>query len=260
MDLWDFIKRYYIDSIVYKEGYNIVNTITWAVILVLAVYLLYRFLEKRFEIDEKFILATCPYIFLGSFARVVEDAGFLAPPISYLFMSPFIFFLIFFLAFPALMLSRKFGKYYIPYALVGIISSLSVLFILVLNLRILNPLVLPSSISLALLASFAYFAVFKNSRNFSSFSVMFAHMFDGFASFMGIKYHGYVEIHVIPSFIVDNFGAEALPIVKFAVIALILQLIETEKNKNLRNFIKLALLILGLAPALRNAVRITFGV
>ncbi len=29
MDLWGFIKEYYIDSIVYKEGYNIVNTLTW---------------------------------------------------------------------------------------------------------------------------------------------------------------------------------------------------------------------------------------
>jgi uncharacterized membrane protein len=260
MDLWSFIKRYYIDSIVYKEGYNIVNTLTWAAILVLVAYFLYRFLEKRFEIDEKFILATVPYVFLGSFSRIVEDAGFLNPPTSYLFMSPFIFFLIFLLAFPILIVSRKIKKYYIPYAFVGILSSFAVLVLLILNLRIVNPLVLPSSISMALLVSFAFFAIFKTTRNFASFSVMFAHMFDGFASFMGISYHGYVEIHVLPGFIVEYLGPIALPLVKFAVITLVLLIVESEENKNLRNFIKLALLILGLGPALRNALRITFAV
>ncbi|MEM2022720.1 MAG: DUF63 family protein, partial [Archaeoglobaceae archaeon] len=49
MDLWKFVKEYYIDSIVYKEGYNIVNTLTWAIILILAVVLLYRYLSKRLE-------------------------------------------------------------------------------------------------------------------------------------------------------------------------------------------------------------------
>jgi uncharacterized membrane protein len=85
-------------------------------------------------------------------------------------------------------------------------------------------------------------------------------MFDGFASFMGISYHGYVEIHVLPGFIVEYLGPIALPLVKFAVIALVLLIVESEENKNLRNFIKLALLILGLGPALRNALRITFAV
>ena len=94
MGIWEFIKKYYIDSIVYKQGNNIVNTLTWAVILVIAVILIYRYLSRRLEFDNKFVLANVAFVVLGSSIRVVEDAGFLLPPISYFFMTPFILSLI----------------------------------------------------------------------------------------------------------------------------------------------------------------------
>ncbi|MCS7130932.1 MAG: DUF63 family protein [Archaeoglobaceae archaeon] len=263
MDLWGFIKEYYIDSIVYKEGYNIVNTLTWAIILVIAVFLLYKFLEKRFEIDGKFIMATIPYVVLGSSARVVEDAGFLQPPISYVFMSPFIFFLIFLLAFPTLLISRRFfgEKYFLPYSSLGIVFAILTLLLLFLNLRIENPLVLPYGIFGALLIASLFYLIPAKTRNLLSASVMFAHMLDGFETFLGVQYHGYVEIHVLPGIITDMFGAIALPIVKFGIIGSILYFLDTSKEKeSLKNFLKFVLLVLGLAPALRNGMRIMFGV
>lgn len=263
MDLWEFVKKYYIDSIVYKEGYNIVNTFTWAIILVIAVFLLYRFLEKRFKIDSKFILANVPYVILGSSARVVEDAGFLQPPVSYIFMSPMIFFLIFFLAFPTLVISKRFAneKYYISYSLVGLTFALFTLALLFLNLNVKDPLVLPYGIAGAFLVALAFYLLPMKTRNLLSASVMFAHMLDGFETFLGVEYHGYVEIHVLPGFIVEKFGAIALPIAKFGVIGTVLYLIDSSDEKeNLKNFLKFVLLVLGLAPALRDGLRIMFGV
>lgn len=263
MDVWGFIKEYYIDSIVYKEGYNIVNTITFAIILVVAVYLLYRFLEKRFEIDKKFVLSTIPYIILGSSARVIEDAGFLKPPISYLFMSPFIFFIIFFIAFPGLIVSRRFAneRYYYPYFAIGLVSTIVPLSLLFTNLEIVNPLVIPYGFLMATTISAVFYAVSSKTRNVLSLGVMFSHMLDGFVTFIGIQYHGYVEIHVLPSLIVETLGALALPVIKFIVIGGILYIIDTSEEKDsLKNFIKLALLVFGLAPALRNGLRISFGV
>lgn len=263
MDLWDFVKKYYIDSIVYKEGYNVVNTLTFALILLVAVYLLYRFLEKRFSIDGKFVLSTIPYVLLGSSARVVEDAGFLKPPISYAFMSPFIFFLIFFLAFPTLLIAKRFAKenYHAPYSAVGLIAAIIPLFLLFTNLKVINPLVLPYGFLMATVVSAAFYLALPRTRNLLSLAVMFSHMLDGFVTFIGIQYHGYVEIHVLPSMIVEKIGAFALPIVKFAVISGILYFVDSSREKDdLKNFIKLALLVFGLAPALRNGLRITFGV
>lgn len=263
MDVWAFIKKYYIDSLVYKEGYNVVNTVTFAIILLVAVYLLYRFLEKRFTIDKRFVLSTIPYILFGSSVRVVEDAGFLSPPISYLFMSPFIFFLIFFLAFPTLLLAKKFAgeKYYVPYSTLGLIVAVIPFVLLFTNLKIVNPLVLPYGLSMAVVVSAFFYLALIKTRNLLSVAVMFSHMLDGFVTFIGIQYHGYVEIHVLPSMIVETIGAFALPVVKFVVIAGILYFIDTSDEKDdLKNFIKLALLVFGLAPALRNGLRITFGV
>ncbi|MCS7119293.1 MAG: DUF63 family protein [Archaeoglobaceae archaeon] len=263
MDIWGFIKKYYIDSIVYKEGYNVVNTITWAVILVLAVFLLYRFLDRRFRIGHKFVLATIPYIILGASARVVEDAGFLQPPISYLFMSPLIFFLIFFIAFSTLIISKRLlgEKYYAPYALIGTSFAVGVSILLFSNLKIVHPLVIPYAMSFALLTTTGYYVISRKTRNILSILVMFSHMLDGFASFIGIQYHGYVEIHVLPGLIVDNFGPIALPVVKFIIVGFILYFIEVGKEKeNLKNFIKFVLIVFGFAPALRNGLRITFEV
>ncbi|MEM1578675.1 MAG: DUF63 family protein, partial [Archaeoglobaceae archaeon] len=244
------------------EGYNVVNTITWAVILVVTVFLLYRYLEKRFEINWKFIFATMPYIILGSASRVVEDAGFLSPPVSYVFMSPFIFFLIFLLAFPSLLISRRFfgANYYKVYAAIGLVCAISTLLLLFLNLRIENPLVLPYGIIFALSIT-SVFSLIPKTRNLLSLAVLFAHMLDGFESYLGIQYHNYVEIHVIPNLLVDKFGAVSLPVVKFIAISSILYLIDSSNEKeNLKNFIKLVLLVFGLAPALRNGLRIMFGV
>lgn len=263
MDLWGFIKEYFIDSIVYKEGYNVVNTLTWAIILVIAVFLLYKFLEKRFEIDMKFILANVPYIILGSSARVVEDAGFLQPPISYVFMSPFIFFLIFLLAFPTLLISKRFAedRYYIPYSIVGLSFAIATLFLLFLNLNVYNPLVLPYGLIGAFIVAISFYFLPMKTKNLLSASVMFAHMLDALETFIGVQYHGYVEIHVLPGFLIEKFGAVALPIVKFGVIGAVLFLIDSSKEKqSLKNFLKFVLLVLGLAPALRDGLRITLGV
>ncbi|MEM1577200.1 MAG: DUF63 family protein, partial [Archaeoglobaceae archaeon] len=65
----------------------------------------------------------------------------------------------------------------------------------------------------------------------------------------------------LPELIVQNFGPIALPIAKFAVIGLVLYLIDaSEEKESLKNFLKFALLVLGLGPALRNGLRITFAV
>ena len=43
----DFIYKYYIDPIRYGEAYTIVDTLTYALILIISVYLVYRWLSKK---------------------------------------------------------------------------------------------------------------------------------------------------------------------------------------------------------------------
>lgn len=264
MDIfWNFIKEYYIDSIVYKEGYNPVNTLTWALILILAVVLIYRYLEKRIKIDRKFVYANIPYILLGSSVRVVEDAGFLTPPLSYIFMSPFIYMLVFAIAFPTLVVSiRKFGDgYYRPYSAVGLALSLGILILLFANLKTVYWWVIPAGLALSAAISSIFFLICpKAMKNDLSVLVMFSHMLDGFETYFGITYLGYWELHVLPRFLIERFGAISLPVVKFFVFFAILYLLDTsEEEEKLKNYIKFVLIVLGLAPGLRDGIRMMFA-
>ena len=261
--LWNFIKEYYIDSVVYKEGYNPVNTLTWALILILAVVLIYRYLEKRIKIDRKFVYANISYIILGSSVRVVEDSGFLTPPLSYIFMSPLIYVIIFAIAFPTLVTSiRKLGdEYYKPYSAVGLALSISVLILLFANLQTVHWWVIPAGIALSAAVSFAFFLISpKAMKNDLSLLVMFSHMLDGFETYFGITYLGYWELHVLPRFLIEKFGAISLPVVKFFVFFAILYLLDTsDEDEKLKNYIKFVLIVLGLAPGLRDGIRMMFA-
>src|SRR3989338_346739 len=74
MVLPDFIQQYYIDPIKYNTGYNVVNTLTYTVILIAAIVIVYKLLKKmNVKIDRKFFYAVIPFIALGSILRVYED-------------------------------------------------------------------------------------------------------------------------------------------------------------------------------------------
>ena len=91
----DFIYKYYIDPIKTGQAYNVVDTLTYAIILVIGVYLLYRWMssstylaESGFSFDRTFILATVPYVILGGLLRVIEDTGMITSDWKYLLDHP----------------------------------------------------------------------------------------------------------------------------------------------------------------------------
>lgn len=88
-NITDWIYRYYIHPIIYDTSYNPVDTITWGLLLGLAVLGLVR-LFRRYNLvmDERLVLSTLPYILAGSSLRVVEDARLIEPPWSYLLITP----------------------------------------------------------------------------------------------------------------------------------------------------------------------------
>ena len=261
--IWDFIKKYYIDSIVYKTGYNPVNTLTWAFILIISVYLIYKFLSSRLRFDEKFFLSNVPFILFGSFLRVFEDAGFLKPPISYILMSPFIYIVVFGLTFPSLLLflRLKGEKYWKPHLVFGFCLSISTFVYLMLNLDVVHSEVLPISLTLATLMTAIFYPISKILRSDClSLSVFFSHMLDASATFYGTTYLGYWELHVIPRILIEKFGSWILIPTKFLLFVFVLWILEREENIQMKNFLKFVLLVLGLAPAIRDITRMTLFV
>jgi len=72
MGLEEFVNEYFVRPIVEYSGYNIVNTLIYAVIALAAAYALFLVLRKRFT--KEFILYLVPFIFLGSTIRVMADS------------------------------------------------------------------------------------------------------------------------------------------------------------------------------------------
>src|SRR3972149_4863176 len=107
----DFINRNYIEGIINDTSYNHFDMITYVIILFAGLYAVLKILNKlKFKVDEEFVIATIPYIFMGSVFRVIEDADILKPPVKYFFITPLIFFVIFAICFGILISARHLEK------------------------------------------------------------------------------------------------------------------------------------------------------
>jgi len=73
----DFIEKYYIDPIRYGQPYNVVDTTTYALVLILAIYIIYRWLSRSrtVRIDRDFVLATLPYLVMGGSSASLKTRG-----------------------------------------------------------------------------------------------------------------------------------------------------------------------------------------
>jgi uncharacterized membrane protein len=77
------------------EGYNLVNTIIYALILALALLAMYKAFKRfRIEMDLGLIVASIPLFLFGGVSRALEDAALFQGWIGYWFISPLIYVLI----------------------------------------------------------------------------------------------------------------------------------------------------------------------
>jgi uncharacterized membrane protein len=74
------------------EGYTLISEITYGIILITALFFIYRLLKTlKITIDWRFCLALMPYILFGPVTRVLEDTTFFTIPVVYWFISPLIY-------------------------------------------------------------------------------------------------------------------------------------------------------------------------
>ena len=97
--------------------------------------------------------------------------------------------------------------------------------------------------------------------------MFFAHFLDGAATYRGMSLYGYTEKHVLPTTVIQAVGTPAimLPFKFLLVLALILVLDilfeeDLKRYPNLANIVKFGVVFLGLAPGVRDMIRITMGV
>ncbi len=70
----NFIYDYFVSPIWDRTGYNIVNTLVYAAIAIVAVYVIGRILKGRVRMDEAFVKGVLCFVLFGSTMRVVTDS------------------------------------------------------------------------------------------------------------------------------------------------------------------------------------------
>ncbi len=274
--LSQFVETYYIHPITHDTGYNPVNTITWALLLVLCVFLTLKLLKKLdVKIDQRFIAAVSPYIIVGASLRVIEDAELVSPPLSYLLITPLIYFLMFFCCLAILILLvwlsriRNYDHTRV-FCLTGVLWSIVNLTILLVKETIILPWVLFAVIGIAgVLVSVIYAIAAKCDIKFLTeklnVAVLAAHLLDASSSYIGIDMLGYTGKHVIEGLIVKYTGTAAgmFPL-KLGILIPLLYVLNTQFTGDdeieLKTLVLLTLIVIGLAPAVRNTLRMMLGV
>ncbi len=279
-EISQFINTYYLDPIRGDEGYNLVNTFTWAVVLGICIFGVFRLLKKlEVKITPKFILSLLPFVLAGSSLRVIEDSpsDIFHPPFSYLLITPNIYFLVFGITIVCLWLSIRLQKaglvkdYHQAFACFGLTWFLLNLG----TLLYLEDIVVPYVPAFVLVAGTGLtFTFYMVARHFKSsiftdplnISILLVHMLDASSTYIGIDKLGYYEKHVLPSYLIKLTDTALvmypLKIIIFVGVlyALDTQFEKDEESNNLKMLIKMVILILGLSPATRNTIRMMLGI
>jgi len=284
----DFISEYFLNPILSNGWFNPVNSIAYGIILVIAVYFVFKLLKKMsIRIDRHFLYAILPFILWGASTRVLHDAayaGVLAGALGEfyslpVFPTPGSYFITFTLALVVLLVSLLLQKYAkSPYwkimMAIGIALDM-VNFILlpriypVPMLMILGITGLWTALFLLLykfsqkidLKKFKQLKALKQVFTLENSCILSAHMLDASATYVALAFFGYSEQHPLPRFLIDLSNPAAMFLLKLIVLIPVLYIIDRYSEKGeFRNFLKIVILILGLAPGLRDAIRLMVGV
>jgi uncharacterized membrane protein len=285
----DFFYKYYIDPIKYGQAYNVVDTLTYAIILVVCVYLLYRWLssstylaESGFSFDGNFILATVPYVILGGLLRVIEDTGMITSDWKYLLITPLIYFTLFFFVIGVMFLSRYLALKGITqsfiqfYAFAGVVTMVIASLVLLawstthhgVDLFILAIIPLMGVTATAIVWAVMRYALGWTYVNDPVYiTLLFGQLLDASATSYGIDLHPsvqYVEQHVVGSALIGMTGTAfvmfPLKLVVLFPAVYVMQLYRKEANPAFWHLVLLAMIVVGFAPGVRDMVRMVLYV
>ena len=279
-----------------EEGYTLLSEITYGIILIAALFLIYKLLKKLdIPIDWRFCLALMPYILFGPITRTLEDTNYFNEPFVYWFISPLIYLQIAAYALLFLLLGYYLEQKYNKSRLtVNTVVFLGGVILLLPSLYLIARWILGDQwsasagvrfdvfaiviglvafiVGLVYLATYFYrhkesISVYRNPLNLA---MLAGHLIDGLTSYISIKDPflmglSYSEKHPASNFLLEIWGP-LFPIAKFALIIVVIYVFdilykeELKDHLTLVNLLKIGILILGFSPGLRDLLRVTMGV
>ena len=284
----DIVREYFVNPMQYPDKYapyNIVNTVVYAALALLAVWLIFEGLKRvGLKADEGFYFAILSFVVFGSAVRVITDAGILPREVTvagntfYPFITPGIYVVVFLVVVASiaasLLLATKKKKAVWWLNVIGQWLAVGALLVLVPLLGFWVHGLLMVLLGLVGVGALkAWERVKKGKTRFSAIELFtaFSQCFDGAATFVGVGIGTpattYGEQHVVGNFVMDLLGGPlAFYFVKLAFVLAVIFLLRRELNEKKpgeaeeKNYILLIITIFGLAPGVRDALRIIAGV
>ncbi len=257
------IQQWFLDKFVNPlcSYYTLEATLAYGLILAGAVIGIYKILQKLdVKIDKNFFIALIPFIVYGGWTRALRDHGLYE---GWWWCSPPIYFVIFCVTFVTLLVAIYLERKYKFISYHKLTFSVGVALLLY-NLTLTNITNLfPIYFVIGLVSVFAliFFAIHKWKPKLLSLQnagIMVAHLLDASATYTALTYYGYYEQHVLPRFLINIFGPWIMFPLKIIVVGTVLYFIDKEVDDIfLRNFLKIIVLILGLALGIRDLLTIS---
>jgi len=237
--------------------YTLEGTLVYGLALIAAVWGSYKLLNKlKVKIDKRFFLALLPFIVYGGWARALRDHGLGIYGNAWWWCSPPIYFIIFGITLASLLIGiwieKRWGIGYekVMWVVAGglILYNLSLT-----QITNVEGFLIISSISCLWAGILYLFSKFKSDwLSKINAGILWSHLLDASSSFTAMQFYGYYEQHVLPSFLVSLMGPWVMFPLKLLIVWAVLLAIDKESDIQLKNFLKIIVLILGLALGIRD--------
>ncbi len=252
--------------------FNTINTIAYAAIGLIVLYLFYKSLKKLgIEINKQFFTAILSFVPLGVILTVLVDAQVIPRKVEllsitiYPFVPPFTFATTFIIiasliaiAYLLKLVGRvKFDEFK-ALTSIGCIATIAAMFILLQSTSIKNPIILLSILPpLLIVLTYNLF----DKIDFFQKNAIFAQAFDGTTTLFALQFFNYSEQQVFSNAIISTGGPITFLLLKTALTVLAVKLLKKEaQGKEGYIYTSLIITVFGLAPAFRNLLRIIAGV
>lgn len=243
--------------------FTVITTVILAIALVVSVYTLDKFF-KRIDLtfDTKFLVGIFPWLIFSVILRVSVDAGIY--PRNFFLHTPGIEILMFLIILPFILVGNyleKKGKVSLWKFL--LIPGLGLMFYFSKNLFVAS--LVPAYLTYLYLAGslvFLLLVFFTFDFDLMSTLAIIFHFWDASSTTVAMKYFGYFEKHVFPTFFINLTSEPAIMFVLkgITVIPALILISKYSEDKKFANFLKFIILIFGFTPALRDTLRMVMGV
>jgi uncharacterized membrane protein len=268
MAIRDFIGRYFIDPVMSTQGYNIYNTLAYAILFLVGLYLAGRLLKRmEMKIDEGLFWSLMPFVFLGGIIRALGQYTFVKGegilPMSFWFFTPGIYILIAVFTLISLGISLTLNKERpspAMYIFGGIPALIGLAYILVKATNYGEFLmVIGASLIVGILLFGVVFRFWPQLISKANILIISGFVLDTTTTSMATAYFGYAPEHVLTGLISSANPFIFLPF-KLSLILAALYYIEKDSKEGEKWIIKIALLILGLPHGIHDSLQILMGV